>query len=340
MSDTLDEFIRRVPKAELHVHIEGTLEPELMLELGRRNGLKLRFASPEEARRAYEFGDLQSFLDLYYEGTRVLVQEEDFHDLTWAYLRRAAREHIRHVEIFFDPQSHTGRGVPFATVVGGIRRALQRGERELGVSSRLIMCFLRHLSPDSAMQTLTEALRFQDWITGVGLDSAERDYPPARFAQVFARARAAGFRAVAHAGEEGPPAYIEQALDLLGVARIDHGVRCAEDPRVVERLVREQVPLTVCPISNVRLRVFDTLETHNLKRLLDLGLLVTVNSDDPAYFGGYLTANLLAAQRALGLGHADIHRIARNAFAASFLPESDQQRLIHEVDETARQFAP
>jgi adenosine deaminase len=340
MRERLQEFIRRVPKAELHLHIEGTLEPELMMELARRNRLPLRFASAEEARRAYAFGDLQSFLDLYYEGTRVLVQEEDFHDLTWAYLQRAAREHVRHVEIFFDPQSHTQRGVAFATVITGIRRALERGERELGVSSRLIMCFLRHLSADSALRTLAEALPFRDWIAGVGLDSSERNHPPAGFAEVFSQARAAGLLAVAHAGEEGPAAYIEQALDLLGVARVDHGVRCVENPRLVERLAREQVPLTVCPLSNVRLRIFDTLESHNLKRLLDLGLRVTVNSDDPAYFGGYLTANLLAVQRALDLGHEDIHRLAQNAFTASFLPEADRQRWLRDVDETARQFAP
>jgi adenosine deaminase len=339
MSQPLEEFIRQVPKAELHLHIEGTLEPELMFALGQRNRLPLRFGSPEEARRAYAFQDLQSFLDLYYEGTRVLVQEEDFHDLTWAYLQRAAHERIRHAEIFFDPQSHTARGVPFATVVTGIHRALRRAERELGVSSRLIMCFLRHLSAESAMRTLTEALPFQDWIVGVGLDSAERDHPPTRFTEAYARARAAGFLAVAHAGEEGPPAYIEQALDLLGVVRIDHGVRCVEDPRLVERLQREQVPLTVCPLSNVRLRVFDRLEAHNLKHLLDLGLRVTVNSDDPAYFGGYLTENLLAVQRALGLGRADIQRLARNGFAASFLPEADRQRWIRDVDATAERFS-
>jgi adenosine deaminase len=338
MSSPLEEFIRQVPKAELHLHIEGTLEPEMMIALGRRNRLPLRFGSAEDARRAYAFRDLQSFLDLYYEGTRVLVQEEDFHDLAWAYLQRAAGEHIRHAEIFFDPQCHTERGLPFATAVTGLHRALQRAERELGMSSRLIMCFLRHLSAESAMRTLAEALPFQDWIVGVGLDSSERDHPPSRFAEVYARARAAGFLAVAHAGEEGPAAYIEQALDLLGVVRIDHGVRCVDDPRLVERLRREQVPLTVCPLSNVRLRVFDTLERHNLKRLLDLGLRVTVNSDDPAYFGGYLTENFLAVQRALGLEHADIHQLARNAFAASFLPDADRQRLIRDVDDTARRL--
>jgi adenosine deaminase len=339
MSPPLEEFIRQVPKAELHLHIEGTLEPELMIALARRNRLPLRFTSAEDARRAYAFRDLQSFLDLYYEGTRVLVQEEDFHDLTWAYLQRAAAERIRHAEIFFDPQSHTERGVAFTTVVTGIHRALQRAEHELGMTTRLIMCFLRHLSAASAMQTLTQAFPFQDWIVGVGLDSSERDHPPSRFTEVYARARAAGFLAVAHAGEEGPPAYIEQALDLLGVVRIDHGVRCVEDSRLVERLQREQVPLTVCPLSNVRLRVFDTLEAHNLKRLLALGLRVTVNSDDPAYFGGYLTENLLAVQRALGLGHAEIHQLAGNAFAASFLGDADRQRLIQEVDATAARFA-
>lgn len=330
----LTQLIRRIPKAELHVHIEGTLEPEMMMQLAQRNHLALPWDGEDAIRAAYDFSDLQSFLDIYYAGAAVLNTAQDFYDLTWAYLQRAATDNVRHVEIFFDPQTHTGRGVEFATVLDGIHRALAAGDSELGVTSRLILCFLRHLSADDAMATLTAALPYKDRVHAVGLDSSELGHPPSKFVEVFARARAEGFLAVAHAGEEGPPDYILEALDLLEVRRIDHGVRCLEDPALVERLAREQIPLTVCPLSNVKLRVFDTLEQHNLKRLLDLGLCVTVNSDDPAYFGGYIGENYLRAQAALDLGAGDIGVLARNGFSASFLSPEEKRRHTGEVDDT------
>ncbi len=332
----MDPFLMHLPKAELHLHIEGTLEPELMFELARRNEVALPYDSVEAVRRAYVFENLQSFLDLYYAGCRVLRAERDFYDLTVAYLSRVAGERVRHVEIFFDPQTHTERGVSFQTVVSGIHRALEDGQRRWGITSRLILCFLRHLSADSAMETLRQAEPFMSWITAVGLDSSEVGHPPEKFRTVFDRARAAGFRAVAHAGEEGPPEYIWQALDLLRVSRIDHGVRCLEDPRLVERLVVEQVPLTVCPLSNVKLRVFRSMADHNLRRLLDLGVRVTVNSDDPAYFGGYITENFEASQEALGLGREDIHALSRNAFEASFLAPEERQRHCADLGAYAR----
>lgn len=328
----MDPFLTGLPKAELHLHIEGTLEPELMLELARRNEVALPYDSVASVRRAYVFEDLQSFLNLYYIGCRVLRTEQDFYDLTAAYLARVAAERVRHVEIFFDPQTHTERGVPFGTVVSGIHRALEEGERRCGITSRLILCFLRHLSADSAMETLRQAEPFRAWITAVGLDSSEMGHPPKKFRRVFDRARAAGFQAVAHAGEEGPPEYIWQALDILKVSRIDHGVRCLEDARLVERLAAEGVPLTVCPLSNVQLRVFPTLADHTLKRMLDRGVRVTVNSDDPAYFGGYLTENFEASQKALGLSREDIHALGRYAFEASFLSAEDQRRHCAELD--------
>ena len=328
----IETFIQAIPKAELHLHVEGTLEPELMFALARRNDVRLRFDSVEEVRRAYEFEDLQSFLDLYYEGAGVLRRDADFDDLAWAYLQRAAAQNVRHAEIFFDPQTHTERGVPLAAVVDGLDRALRRARERLGMSGALILCFVRHLSAEAAMQTLEAALPFRDRIVGVGLDSSEVGHPPEKFVEVFDRARAEGFRAVAHAGEEGPPDYVWQALDLLGVARIDHGVRCSEDPRLVERLARERVPLTVCPLSNVKLRVFRTLDEHNLKRLLHQGVCVTVNSDDPAYFGGYVAENFLAAQRALDLDAGDIAQLAKNSFEASFLAPEARRRLTAEID--------
>ena len=328
----LERFIRALPKAELHLHIEGTLEPELIFEIAKRNHIALRFAGVEELRKAYDFHNLQSFLDIYYEGARVLLCEQDFFDLTWAYLERAAHQNVRHVEIFFDPQTHTDRGVPFETVIRGIRRALEKATPTLRISSRLIMCFLRHLSADSAMQTLEASLPFKDWIVAVGLDSSELDHPPKKFVEVFDRARAEGYLTVAHAGEEGPPDYIWQALDLLKVSRIDHGVRCLEDPMLVQRLASERIPLTVCPLSNVKLCVFSSLEKHNLKKLLDLGLCVTVNSDDPAYLGGYLTENLLASQKAFGLTQDDLYKLAKNSFEASFLSAHEKQVLIDELD--------
>ena len=327
----IDQLIRTIPKAELHLHIEGTLEPELMFEIARRNGIALGYKSVEELRSAYEFTDLQSFLEIYYEGASVLRHERDFYDMTMAYLRRAAADNVRHAEIFFDPQTHTAREVEFETVINGIWRALEDGRSEFDISSKLIMCFLRHLSAESAMETLEEALPFKDRIVAVGLDSGEVGNPPSKFAHVFTRARAEGLLAVAHAGEEGPPSYIREALDLLGARRIDHGVRCVEDPALVEFLAAQQIPLTVCPLSNVKLRVFEEMEEHTLKTLLERGVKVTINSDDPAYFGGYIADNYVAAQRALDLSEDEIRQIARNSFEASFLESSEKNRYIAEL---------
>jgi adenosine deaminase len=327
-----NRFLREMPKAELHIHIEGSLEPEMMFEIAGRNGITLRYSSVEEVRKAYDFTDLQSFLDLYYEGMKVLLYEKDFYELTLAYLRRAASQGVRHAEIFFDPQAHTDRGVAFETAITGIYRALLEGERRLGISSHLILCFLRHLSADRAMQTLHEALPYKGWIVGVGLDSSEVGHPPEDFKAVFEEAARQGFLRVAHAGEEGPPDYIRQALDDLGVVRIDHGVRCMEDPALVRRLKEEQVPLTVCPLSNVRLRGFPSMEEHPLKRMLEAGLCVTVNSDDPAYFGGYVADNFLAVRDALAFTRADSRKVAENSFKASFLDEEDRRRLLAELD--------
>lgn len=330
----LTSLIQQIPKAELHLHIEGTLEPELMMTLAQRNRIDLPYASVDEIRDAYNFSNLQSFLDIYYAGAQVLREQQDFYDLTWAYLERAAEDNVRHVEIFFDPQTHTERGVDFATVVDGIHGALQDGRSQLSITFKLVMCFLRHLSASDARATLDEALPFKDRIHAVGLDSSEVGHPPSKFVDVFERARNEGFLTVAHAGEEGPPAYIWEALDLLKVERIDHGVRCLEDPALVERLVNEQIPLTVCPLSNVKLRVFDTLEQHNLKQLLQAGLCATINSDDPAYFGGYIGENYLRTQWALDLSAVEIQTLTKNAFAASFLSDTDKQRYIDELDRT------
>ena len=335
ISTVPERLLRELPKAELHLHIEGTLEPELMFELAQRNGVSLAHADVEAVRRAYVFEDLQSFLDIYYAGCQVLLTERDFYDLTTAYLRRAADQGVRHAEIFFDPQTHTDRGVAFSTVVHGITAALGDGERDLGVTSRLILCFLRDLSAKSAMATLEMALPHRGAIVAVGLDSAEVGHPPEKFRDVFDRARAEGFLTVAHAGEEGPPEYIWQALDILRVARIDHGVRCAEDEQLLRRLVAEQVPLTVCPLSNVKLRVFPTLADHNLAELLRCGLRVTINSDDPAYFGGYIADNYVATAGALELTRAEVVQLARNSFLASFLDERERQPHLDAIDALA-----
>src|SRR5690349_19716395 len=296
-----DTLIQRLPTCELHIHIEGSLDPELMFVWARRNGCRLSYQSVQALRDAYQFGNLQDFLNLYYQGMSVLVTEQDFYDLAFAYLERAHADNVRHVEMFFDPQGHTSRGIAFATVLDGLSRAIVDAGRKLGVKASLIMCFLRHLDEADAERTLDRALPFKDRIVGVGLDSSERGHPPGKFTRVFARARDAGFFLTAHAGEEGPPSYVWEALDLLGVARIDHGVRAMEDQALVGRLAREQVPLTVCPLSNVRLRVVDDLAHHPLRRMLDKGLMVTVNSDDPAYFGGYVSENYRASAQALGL---------------------------------------
>jgi adenosine deaminase len=316
----MEDFIRGMPKVELHVHIEGTLEPELLFDLAERNSVTLRFGSVEEVRAAYDFTDLQSFLDIYYEGASVLLKQRDFYDLTWAYLVRAHADNVRHTEIFFDPQTHTDRGVPFEAVVEGIHQALMVAESQLGMSTRLILCFLRHLSAEAAMATLEQALSFKDRIVAVGLDSSELGHPPSKFAGVFARARAEGFRAV------------REALDVLDAGRIDHGVRCVEDPDLVARLRSEAVPLTVCPLSNVKLRVFDTMADHNLGHLLELGLAATVNSDDPAYFGGYITDNFLAVHSALGLAREQYVTLAANAIAASFIDQDRKADLGAELD--------
>jgi adenine deaminase len=332
MDAALRELVQKMPKAELHMHIEGSLEPELIFALAERNRVKLNYASVEDLRRAYAFTDLQSFLDIYYAGASVLLAEQDFYDMTWAYLVRAQADNIRHTEIFFDPQTHTERGVSFATAIGGIHRALQDARSELGVNGALILCFLRHLSEDDAFATLEQALPHRDKFIGVGLDSSERGHPPEKFARVFARCRELGLHLVAHAGEEGPPEYIRTALDLLHVERIDHGVRCLEDAALTERLARDKVPLTVCPLSNIKLRVFDRTVDHNLLKLLDAGLTVTVNSDDPAYFGGYLNENFVQMFEALPLTRDHAYRLARNSFAASFLDDATRRKYLDEVD--------
>lgn len=315
----LPALLRTAPKAELHIHIEGSLEPELIFALAQRNSVALAYPSVEALRAAYDFSDLQSFLDIYYAGASVLLQEVDFHAMAMAYFARAAADNVIHAELFFDPQTHTDRGVPIDVVIEGLARACADARTQYGIDASLILCFLRHLSEEAALITLEAALPWRQHLVGVGLDSSERGHPPEKFAQVFARARALGLHLVAHAGEEGPPAYIESALDLLRVERIDHGVRCVESPALVARLAAERVPLTVCPLSNVKLCVFETLAEHNLPALLSAGLCATVNSDDPAYFGGYLNDNLVATFDALPqLGVAEAYALLRNSFEASF----------------------
>jgi adenosine deaminase len=329
-------FLRGIPKAELHVHIEGTLEPELAFQLAKKHGIALPYASVEALRAAYSFSDLQSFLDIYYAGASVLRDVEDFHALTAAYLRKAHEQGLVHVEIFFDPQTHTERGIALATVLEGIVGALRQGREQFGISHCLILCFLRHLSAADAMRTLEEALPYKSALAAVGLDSSEKGHPPSKFAAVFDRARSEGLFTVAHAGEEGPPEYIYEALDVLKVRRIDHGVRSEESAQLLDRLTHERMPLTVCPLSNVKLKVFDRIETHNLKRLLDRGICVTVNSDDPAYFGGYLLENFVALERGLGLTAAELTTLVRNSFEASFLPETTKHRWLTAIDAYVR----
>ena len=332
--DRLPALLRTMPKAELHIHIEGSLEPELIFALGARNGVALPYASVEALRAAYAFTDLQSFLDIYYAGASVLLTEQDFFDMAMAYFRRAAADHVVHAELFFDPQTHTVRGVPFKTVIDGLTRACETAKRDLGVSGLLILCFLRHLSEAAAFATLDEALPHRSQFIGVGLDSSERGHPPEKFARVFARCRALGLHLVAHAGEEGPPAYIWSALDDLHVERIDHGVRCVEDPALVARLAAERIPLTVCPLSNVKLCVYPTMADHSLAALLDAGLCATVNSDDPAYFGGYVNRNYLAVFEALPqLTARHAHTLARNSFEASFASDADKRRWSEALDQ-------
>jgi adenosine deaminase len=331
----LPTFIAGLPKAELHLHIEGSLEPELAFRLARKNNVRLRYASVEALRAAYAFTNLQSFLDIYYQGMSVLLHEQDFYDLAWAYLEKAKRQNVVHTEIFFDPQGHSVRGVAMATIIDGIHRALADAESKFGITSRLILCFLRHLDEDDALRTLDAVLPFRERIAGVGLDSSELGHPPRKFKRVFRRARDMGLRAVAHAGEEGPPEYVWEALDLLGVERIDHGVRALEDEALVRRLRDDRIPLTVCPLSNVKLCVFDTLEKHPLRAMLDAGLAATVNSDDPAYFGGYVNENFAETSAALGLTKTQILQLAHNAFAGSFLPDEQKAGLIGRLHDAA-----
>jgi adenosine deaminase len=338
-ADRLPALIQAMPKAELHMHIEGSLEPELIFALAQRNGVALSYPSVEALRAAYAFTDLQSFLDIYYAGASVLLKAQDFHDMAWAYLLKAKADNVVHTEMFFDPQTHTERGVPFEVVIKGLVSACERGKVELGVSASLIMCFLRHLPEEDALKTLDEALPFKQHFIGVGLDSSERGHPPEKFARVFARCKAAGLHLVAHAGEEGPPAYIISALDVLHVERIDHGVRCVEDAALVQRLASQGTALTVCPLSNVKLCVFKTMAEHNLKALLQHGLKVTVNSDDPAYFGGYMNQNFLATFADLDLDANDAYTLARNSFEASFVSDQAKAGWVAQLDACFAQFA-
>ena len=319
------ELIKKLPKAELHLHIEGTLEPELMFKLAKRNKIAIPFKSIDEVKFAYNFNNLQSFLDIYYNGTNVLINKQDFFDLTWSYMVRCKENNIVHTEIFFDPQTHTSRGIEFDLIVSGINEALLKGKKELGISSKIIMCFLRHLSEKEAFKILDQAINHKNKIVGVGLDSSEIGNPPRKFEKVFDKAIEEGFLTVAHAGEEGSSEYIWEALNFLKVKRIDHGVKCLEDKKLTEKLTAEQIPLTVCPLSNVKLCVYKKLRDHNLKIMLDKGLMVMVNSDDPAYFGGYLNANLIESQRALNLSKEDIKKLVINSFKSSFLNESKKK---------------
>jgi adenine deaminase len=328
----LAAFIKALPKAELHLHLEGSLEPELMFDLARRNNVSIPFDSVEAVRAAYRFSNLQDFLDIYYQGAQVLLRETDFHALTLAYMKRAHADGVVHAEVFFDPQTHTDRGVAMATVVNGITRALDEAEAQLGMSSRLILCFLRHLPESAAFETLKAAEPFLHRIHGVGLDSSEKGFPPSLFERVFAEARRLGLRVTAHAGEEGPPDYVREALDLLKVERIDHGNRALEDEALTRRLAREGMTLTVCPLSNLRLCVVDDLRRHPIKRMLELGLKATVNSDDPAYFGGYVAENFTAVADAVGLTRADCVQLARNSFEGAFLSETEKARRLAQVD--------
>jgi adenine deaminase len=331
-ADRVPALLRAMPKAELHIHIEGSLEPELIFALARRNGVALAYPSVAALRAAYAFSDLQSFLDIYYAGASVLLVEEDFYDMGMAYFARAAADNVVHAELFFDPQTHTDRGVPFAFVIDGLSRACAQAARAYGIDASLILCFLRHLSEEAALSTLEEALPHRDKFIGVGLDSGERGNPPGKFARVFARAGELGLHRVAHAGEEGPPAYVAAALDVLHAERIDHGVRCLEDASLVARLARDRIPLTVCPLSNVKLCVYPDLAHHPLKTLLDAGICATVNSDDPAYFGGYIDRNFLATFEALPLGPKDAYTLARNSFEASFVSDTKKRGWIDALD--------
>ena len=325
------ELIKALPKAELHVHIEGTFEPELMFAIAQRNEIAIPYQSVEEVKQAYNFHNLQSFLDIYYAGANVLINEQDFYDLAWAYFEKCAEDRVVHTEMFFDPQTHTDRGIAFETVLNGLQRACDDAAEKLGITSHLIMCFLRHLSEEAAFETLEQALPYKDQIIGVGLDSSEVGHPPSKFERVFAKSRDEGFLVVAHAGEEGPAEYVWEALDLLKVNRIDHGVRSEEDPKLLARLIAEKMPLTVCPLSNLKLCVVDDMADHNIRRLLQQGVHVTVNSDDPSYFGGYMNDNFIAIQQALDLSNEELKQLAINSFEASFISEADKANWISKI---------
>ena len=328
----ITNFINKSPKTELHLHIEGSLEPELMFKLSKRNKVEIPFRNVDEIRSAYNFTNLDSFLKIYYEGSNVLIFEEDFFDLTWEYILRCKQDNIVHTEIFFDPQSHIPRGVSFDTVINGIDKALKKAERDFGITSKVIMCFLRHLDEESCFDVLKQACNFKDKIVGVGLDSSEKGNPPTKFQSLFEQAMKEGFLTVAHAGEEGPPKYIWDSLNLLKIKRVDHGIQCLKDEKLVERLVKDQIPLTVCPLSNVKLCVFDRLKNHNLKKMLDSGLRVMVNSDDPAYFGGYLNKNLIETSKALNLKLEDVKKLIENSFKSSFLNEENKRDWLKKIN--------
>ena len=328
----MKSFIQNLPKIELHVHIEGTLEPEMMFGLAQRNHIQLPYTSIQEIHDAYHFSNLQSFLDIYYQGANVLNSEQDFYDLMWAYLKKSNEQNVRHAEIFFDPQTHTRRGIPFEVIFNGLVSAKEDARQKLGITSELIMCFLRHLSPEDAINTLDQALPFKEKIFGVGLDSSEVGRPPSLFTDVFDRAQKEGYIPVAHAGEEGPAEYVWEAINLLNVKRIDHGVRSIEDPKLIDYLVKNQIPLTVCPLSNIKLCVFDDMSNHNIKQLLDMGVRVTINSDDPAYFGGYMNENFYATQEGLNLSKEDLYQISCNTIQASFLENDRKDALNRELD--------
>jgi adenosine deaminase len=336
----MQQFIEKLPKVELHLHIEGTLEPDLMFELAKRNQVDIPFNSPEEVQAAYQFTNLQSFLDIYYQGANVLIHEQDFYDLTWAYLKRCHADRVIHTEIFFDPQTHTARGISFETVISGITRALEQAKDTYGISSQLILCFLRHLSEADAIKTLQQALPYKEQIIGVGLDSSELGHPPEKFTDVFRMAREAGFIPVAHAGEEGPAQNIISAMTLLKVKRIDHGVRCVENEALVQQLAENRMPLTVCPLSNIKLCVFDHMAQHNIVELLRKGLCVTVNSDDPAYFGGYMTDNFKAVAAALPLSYQELAQFTFNAIEASFVSDEEKARMVRQVHDYVAQHVP
>ena len=330
---SLENFINNIPKAELHLHIEGTFEPELMFKIAERNNIRLKYKSVEELHSAYNFNNLQDFLNIYYAGANVLITEQDFYDLTLAYLEKMKSQNVLHTEIFFDPQTHTARGIEFSTVINGIHSALRDAEKEFGITSKLIMSFLRHLSETDAFKTLDKGLKFKDWIAGIGLDSSEVGNPPSKFQRVFEKAKSEGFLVMAHAGEEGPSEYVWEALELLKVQRIDHGNRSLDDDNLLKRLAEEQIALTVCPLSNLKLRVVESLEEHPLKTMLNKGLLATVNSDDPAYFDGYVNENYLETALALNLSKKDIYQLAKNSFIGSFLNEDEKKDMLNKVDD-------